>query len=745
MPMTEGVDKSKISLGTRKGRSSRVDYGLAWLKRTWRTEGGGLVAVRPTLNKLLLMWREPALTLALTYKFVPVLNARRRWTCADREKARFFKTLFDPILEETVLHMLTSYVTRFAGLSFSYKLGETSMAGWESSLSPIVFQGVRVLSPETIKVEYDKDADRFLGIRQSGELIPADYSLWYTHAAYRVFGNLYGWSDLEPADRSWFTKYLAYALFDRHIEDRVIPPLEVGYPSQLPEGSTMVTDPDTGETMSLGQLARALGEDVRAGDVMAMPTDRWETALGEQTDVPLWHLKYHEVPDSISSLKQVFDIADAEMFRSVHIPPSILLRMGEGWQSGKSVENLVQVLYDAALMDVKELDVHVNILAERLDRWNYPADSPPCRIQTVGLSTKDAEALRQIAVVLANRPGGGGLDDAMDAHRFWEELGVPVREEFSVGVEEGEGLEASPVVVTHAATDAPASGEKVRAKFRLFHDLVREELVALDELLGRFQLDLSEEKMRAVEAITDAEWDNAATQLFAAGRMVLYVPADLRALEAQMSPVQRLVFYRSVWDATDAAELADQVYASSLRAGGAEMTHLAGRLWGRDERIDLTDPVLLAELRAQAWGAAHGVALTHNVDLARQIMRIGRDVPTANRYVYAARLRIWETGRSIWKSAQVALAETSRAIESVLRRFLRRNEGVEGKFEVVPTDWAEPECRFDCRGAVEGGPYPLSEWDGVGPFPLHPNCPHRKVMIVGSLTNLPNVEEAWLG
>jgi len=459
----------------------------------------------------------------------------------------------------------------------------------------------------------------------------------------------------------------------------------------------------------------------------------------------LWHLKYHEVPDSVTDLKQVFDIADGEMFRSVHIPPSILLRMGEGWQSGRSVENLVQVLYDAALMDVKELDAHVNILAERLDRWNYPSDTPPCRIKTVGLSTKDAEALRQIAVVLANRQGGGGLDDAMDAHRFWEELGVPVREEFGVGVAEGEGLASSPVVVTHAVTDVPASGEKVRAKFRLFPELVREELVLLDELLGRFQLDLSEEKMRAVEAITDAEWNNAATQLFAAGRMVLYVPADLRALEGQMTPVQRLVFYRSIWDATDAAELADRVYEGSLRAGGAEMTHLANRLWGRDERIDLSDPALLAELRAQSWGAAHGVALTHNVDLAKQIMKIGRHVPTANRYVYAARLRIWETGRSIWKSAQVALAETSRAIESVLRRFLRQNRDVEGRFEVLPTTWAEPECRFDCRGAVEGGPYPLSEWDGVGPFPLHPNCPHRKQVLAETLTNLPSVEEAWIG
>lgn len=743
MPTVEGIDKSRISLDKKLGKSSRMDYGLAHLKRTWRAEGGGIVSERPSLEKLQLMWREPALELALAYKFVPVVNARRRWVCADRDKAMFFKALFDPIFDDMLLHMLTSFVTRFAGFSFSYKLGDPAMTGWSDASQPIVFDGMRILSPETIRVDYDEDTDTFLGVKQGGDLIPAFYSLWYTHAAYRVYGNLYGWSDIEPAARPWFSKYLAYALFDRHIEDRVIPPLEVGYPSQLPDGQTRVVDPDTEEEMGLGDLARAMGEDIRSGEVIAVPTDRWQNpATGEQTGDPLWHVLFHPAADAIDSLERVFRVTDSEMFRSVHVPPSILLRMGEGWQSGRSVDNLVQVLFDASAMDVREVDYHVNILAARLDGWNYPVDSPPCRMKTIGLSTKDQEALRQLATVLANRPGGGGLDEVIDGPRFWEELGVPVREEDYPQAEVGgEGLQAA------VDRSEPEPGERVIAKFDGFPALVRDEIEAANKGLKAFYLGVLDRKIVAVESITDDEWANAETVILSAGRRLLYAPSDLMALETQMTQVQRLVFYRSMWDATDAGEMADRLHADGIKVAGASLGDLGEKLWGEefDRVIDLTDPGLLAEVRATAWSTATQVTLTRNFEMAKQILKIGRDVPTANRYVYAARLRVWDAARSVWKSAQVVLDQAVRTIEGTVSRFLNRNKEIMGQFVVIPDTWALPECKFDCRGFILGGPYDLSEWSSVGPFPLHPNCPHRKDLVGDAMGNLPDQGEAWLG
>lgn len=754
MATVESLDGTKVSLDKRLGKSSRWDYGLAHLKRTWRAESGAVVYDRPTLEKLLLMWREPALELALAYKFVPVINARRRWQCADREKAAFFKALFDPVMEKMILHMLTAFVCRYAGFSFRYKSGDPGMTGWgQPGVAPIVFDDVTVLSPSTISVEYDQDADRFEGINQGTEFIPAIYCLWYTHAAYRVFGNLYGWSDIEPAARSWFTKYLAYALFDRHVEDRVIPPVEIGYPSRMPDGSTRITDPDTAETMGLGDLARAIGEDIRSGEVVAMPTDRWESpSTGEQTGDPLWHIKYHEIPDSIDSLERVFRVADAEMFRSVHVAPAILLRMGEGWQSGRSVDSLVQVLYDATMSDVKEVDTNINVVAERLDDWNYPPDSPPCRMKTVGLSTKDQEALRNLAVVLANRPGGGGLDDVIDAARFWEELGVPIREEGYPRVEAGgpeEGFEARAVSLDHGLMETDKPGEKVAAKFKLLPVVVRDTVRLMDDHLRDFQLNLSERKVGLVEEITDEEWANAETTMltFAAGRQILYAPADLQALERQMTPVQRLVFYRSYWDAGDWGDMAEQLHQDNLAVAQSSLQDLGQKLWGKDftREVELTDPALLAEIRALSWDAASSVALTHNVEMARQVLKIGREAPRANRFVYAHRLKIWEAGRSAWKSAQIALREGVRTLQNVLGRFLSRNEGIEGQFEVVPETWAIPECKFDCQGAILGSPYPMSEWESIGPFPLHPNCPHHKELIQDTLSGVPDQEGAWLG
>jgi hypothetical protein len=692
------------------------------------------------------MWREPAIILGMTYKFVPVLNARRRWVCLDRDKALFFKALFDPILERTVLHMLTAFVCRYAGFAFRYALGDEAMAGWNNPYAPIVFEDVTVLSPSTIKPEIEDDV--FTGISQGGEIIPALYALWYTHNAYRVFGNLYGWSDIEPAARPWFSKYLAYALMDRHIEDRIIPPTEIGYPSQMADGSTSVIDPDEDEEMTLAELARAIGEDMRSGDVVAMPTDRWENPVtGEQAGEPLWHLKFHEIPDSLSSLKEVYTIADSEMFRSMQIPPSILLRMGEGWQSGASVENIVQALYDAAIIDIKEIDAHFNILAERMDRLNYPADSPPCRVKTIGLSGKDQQAIRQLAVVLANRPGGASLDEVIDGPRFWEELGVPVKEEGFPAIEvPEEGLDVRPIAIdpVSLASDESEPGEKIVAKFAKLPRLVADDAEAMAVALERWHVDLSKAKAQAVEEITDEEWEKAEPALLAARRL-LYTPADLRAIEATMTPVQRLVFLRSAWGVEERGSLADAIHVDSLKAAESTLLDAGRKIWGDafDRDVSLSDPGLLAEIKALSFDAASRVTMTHNYELARQIVQIGVDAPRANRFVYAKRLRDWEAGRAAWKGPQIALDRSVQTMDLVMDRFMRKNRGLEGQFAVEPGPWAVPLCDFDCSGAVQGGPYELSEWNAVDPFPRHNHCPHHKRLL--AVANPPEQSEAWLG
>jgi hypothetical protein len=487
-----------------------------------------------------------------------------------------------------------------------------------------------------------------------------------------------------------------------------------------------------------------------------MPTDRWEDpTTGEQTGDPLWHLKYHEVVDALDSLERTFRIADAEMFRSVHIAPSILLRFGEGWQSGRSVDNIVQVLYDASMLDVKEVDLFLNILAARIDRWNYPSDSPPCRVKAVGLSSKDQEAIRNLAVVLANRPGGGGLDDVIDGPRFWEELGVPVREEGypRIIVPDPEETEGELDVHVHEGAgivlevEEPEPGDKIVEKYDEFPKAIADDMRALGDFLVELQVNLAEEKAKAVEDITDEEWDDAEATLLSASRLLLYTPADLRALEAQMTPVQRLVFLRSAWDSTDWGRIGDGIHDGNLDTARSTLADLGRRLWGADfdRTVTIDDSALQAELRALAVDAASSAVLTRNVEMARQILAIRRDTPTANRFVYASRLRRWDADRAKWKGQQISLREEGRTVENVTRRFLANNRGITGQFVVEPATWAIPVCKFDCIGAVQGGPYDLTDWAALDSFPRHPNCPHHRQLLEATLSGVPDQEMAWLG
>jgi hypothetical protein len=435
---------------------------------------------------------------------------------------------------------------------------------------------------------------------------------------------------------------------------------------------------------------------------------------------------------------------DVEMFRCVHIAPSILLKMGEGWQSGKSVDNLVSVLWDVGLIDAAEIDQSLNILVKRLDEWNFPADSPPIRVETVGLSSKDKTALGQLAVVLANRPGGGGLDEVMDAPRFWEELGVPVKEEGSPVIElptEEEMYQARRIGVS-----SPEVGEKVIAKFGDFPHRIATGIEATSDRMTTWLIAQGNKAASAVEAITDGEWARAeggGATLFA---LKLYGMGDLDPLLAEMTDVQKLVFYNSSWTGVEIGEWADRLYDESLRHAEASLLEAGYGIWPNfDGVVELLDPGLLADLKARAWDAARDIAATHNVEMARQVLAIGKETPTANRFVYAKRLKEWASRRAQWKGPQIALSEASRAFENVIDRFLAKNRIFGGEFTVEPPTWAIPECKYDCKGYVLGSPYDMAEWENVGPFPLHPNCPHHKEIKWKSLLGVPDREEAWFG
>jgi len=193
-----------------------------------------------------------------------------------------------------------------------------------------------------------------------------------------------------------------------------------------------------------------------------------------------------------------------------------------------------------------------------------------------------------------------------------------------------------------------------------------------------------------------------------------------------MSPVQRLVHLTARWTGDDQKRLADKLFAegretyrqtlqTQLNAVGCSGTKAVSPSVGPE----------LKAIRDRANFAGDTVGNTYNVEMAREIIRIGQEVPTANRHVYASRLfyrggwdgRYWQA-----KNVQIAQVETMTMVNAATADFWSRNgDLLEGQAVVRPYAAVCPIC----IEAVGGNPYKsVDEVYNLYELPVHFGCPH---------------------
>ncbi len=126
----------------------------------------------------------------------------------------------------------------------------------------------------------------------------------------------------------------------------------------------------------------------------------------------------------------------------------------------------------------------------------------------------------------------------------------------------------------------------------------------------------------------------------------------------------------------------------------------------------------LSKLNEMSQVDATSIINTYNYDLGKAIETIKRDVPTANRHVYAFRLKAWEEERSTWKNPQIALFTQMSARQMAMKNFTENNR-VAGGAVLVPSTAAEEIC----QGWLNRGLVPLkTALDN--PSPYHVGCIH---------------------
>lgn len=196
------------------------------------------------------------------------------------------------------------------------------------------------------------------------------------------------------------------------------------------------------------------------------------------------------------------------------------------------------------------------------------------------------------------------------------------------------------------------------------------------------------------------------------------MPRDWRPLVNDMSNVQRLVHLAARWDVVDEENWRGDILRKMRTAYDEELTIQANRVGCSGRHGQLRNGPLLSALNDTAKEHAASIVNTYNYDLALFILNVGRETPTANRFTYAARYRVWAAARSSWKNTQINMMSVTWARTKAQKDFTDMN-GRQGSARLSPTTAVCPIC----QGWIARGAVPLHIALNNAP-PYHINCPH---------------------
>jgi hypothetical protein len=204
-----------------------------------------------------------------------------------------------------------------------------------------------------------------------------------------------------------------------------------------------------------------------------------------------------------------------------------------------------------------------------------------------------------------------------------------------------------------------------------------------------------------------------------AGESLLEAVRDWQALVGSLSPVNKLVHLAARLDAYDVETIRAELLQSRRRAYESELTIQARRVGCSKQTGRLVNGAILSELNRMSIDDAMSIVNTYNYDLALAIVRIRADVPTANRYVYAARLSAWAKARAQWKVKQIGLHTEISARSMAQTDFYDNNSSILGVCVLEPRQAVCPVC----QGWILRGEVPIDVAMDDSP-PYHANCPH---------------------
>ena len=251
--------------------------------------------------------------------------------------------------------------------------------------------------------------------------------------------------------------------------------------------------------------------------------------------------------------------------------------------------------------------------------------------------------------------------------------------------------------------------EKQRKKLRAKLKAIVQQAINNDDGFARLR-GLSDEEWQAAQK--DETLGEQIEEPFPPGK-------DWSALVDSLTNVQKLVHLAMRYDVVDQERIRGDLLRVRRLAYEDELNIQAANVGCAGRKARLGNGSILSALNDMSERDAISIVNTYNYDLAIAIRNIATEVPTANRYTYAARLRDWETARSKWKTPQIEQFTESSARSLAQADFFRQNGELMGTARLEPRSAACPICQgWIARGAV---PVRIAL---NNPSPYHVGCPH---------------------
>lgn len=325
---------------------------------------------------------------------------------------------------------------------------QTEQPIWsEGNIQPLAWKPFVALPPETVNPMWEGTGD-FNGIdyKPGGQAgapggvgasaagggnsndksfkIDLYHSLWVTNEKDQNFGSIFGYPRLGYAAQYWWSYWFRWAIADRAFERKGDPSVLVYHP----EGE--MVDEQTGERMSYAEYALLMGERMRSGGVIALPSEVYEDTNGRGT-IRQWEIDFTKESVNFDPFDKSFEYLDVGKLRALAIPEQAFLE-GKGGTSSRNVAaEMGDTFTESQAVLSEQKREHINRFM--LPQWlavNYPdfvANGGTAELIISGFADQDVQFTRDIVQLVGQQESGmQEILKLIDLKRVLEDAGTPL-------------------------------------------------------------------------------------------------------------------------------------------------------------------------------------------------------------------------------------------------------------------------------------------------------------------------------